>query len=362
VKSGGPVPYEVIILGGGPAGAAAALALRQKGCSVGVVTKPASSAPRVGETVPPEIIRPLSRLGLWERFLAANHLPAPGTVVVWGDDRPYDNDSIFNPYGSSWHLERARFDSMLLDAAEAAGARVIGQSAIDCVRQVDAGWTVSVEGSKRLVGDFVIDATGRAAWLGKRIGARRVRADGLVGLVRFASETCINEPRTLIEATREGWWYAAALPQQRVVAALFTDADLLPHSPAERLHVWDRMLAETQLLSSIVPRFPANSPIQTVAANGGRLLPCAGENWLAIGDAAQWYDPLSGQGLLSAIESGLQAAGHVAQGHADSGDPTRNLKDAADQQYERYLAVHQAYYRREQRWPNEPFWQRRHCS
>jgi flavin-dependent dehydrogenase len=351
---------DIAILGGGPAGATAALALRRNGFSVGLFAKPNGKAPRIGETVPAEIVRPLTQLGLWETFRAAGHAAAHGSVVIWGDDQPFENDAIFNSYGSSWHLDRADFDAMLLEAAEAAGADVIGQSAINCIRQVDAGWTILDKESESLVARLIIDATGRAAWLGRRMGARRVRADRLVGLVRFAPDACVSERRTLIESTPQGWWYAAALPQDRIVAAFFTDADLLPHDTTDRLNLWDRMLAATQLLSEIVPRFPASSPIKTVAANGGRLLPCGGKDWLAIGDAAQCCDPLSGQGILNAIQSGLQAAEYIARGRATGAGPNRDFANAADQQYRKYLAAHQLYYGRERRWPDQPFWQRRH--
>src|SRR6185436_14131213 len=64
--------YDVVVFGGGPAGAAATLAMAQKGLSVALFCKPRNT-PHIGETVPPEIIRPLTRLGLWEAFLAGGH-------------------------------------------------------------------------------------------------------------------------------------------------------------------------------------------------------------------------------------------------------------------------------------------------
>jgi flavin-dependent dehydrogenase len=358
---GSNLNYDAVIFGGGPAGAAAALALTRKGFTVGLLAKP-RHAPPVGETVPPEIIRPLSQLGLWETFRAADHAAAPGSVVIWGDERPFENDFLFNPYGPGWHLDRAAFDAMLLEAVRAAGTQVHECSVLDCARVEGLGWRARIDaadGGRTLVARWVIDATGRPAWLAKRAGARRHRVDRLIALVRFASASSLTEARTLIEACPDGWWYAAALPENRVVAAFFTDADLLPNGGAERVQFWDGTFAQSRLISSILPGFPAESRIRTVAACSGRVLPCAGRNWAAIGDAAQTYDPLSGQGIAKAMVSALQAAQLIAEDRLQNRTAIEGFTMATAREYELYLTNRSAHYRRERRWSRRPFWQRR---
>jgi flavin-dependent dehydrogenase len=205
----------------------------------------------------------------------------------------------------------------------------------------------------------VIDATGRIAWLAKRAGATRHRLDRLVALVRFAPDVSMSEPRTLIEACRDGWWYAAALPKNRIVAAWFTDADLLPRWREARLQVWDRSFARTNLLSTIVPPFSIASPVHIVAALSGRILPCAGAGWFAIGDAAQTYDPLSGQGIAKALASASRAAEIILAEPRYGKKAIDDFAEATDSDYHDYLRGRLLHYRREGRWPRDPFWQRR---
>jgi flavin-dependent dehydrogenase len=351
--------YDVIVLGGGPAGAAAGLALARKGLAVALLAKP-DRGPAIGETVPPAIKRPLAQLGVWESFRAAAHRAAPGTVAIWGAAQPQENDFLFNPYGPGWHLDRIRFDAMLRAAARDAGVDLRCGVARDCTFAPGIGWKVLVDGARHrtLAAQWMIDATGRNAWLARRMGARRHRADRLVALVRFALAGRTNEPRTLIEACADGWWYGASLPHSRVVVALFTDADLLPRGAAARAHLWDRMLARTELIAGIFRDCGTASAIHTTAAWSGRAHPCAGQNWLAIGDAAQCHDPLSGQGIARALRAALQAADYISA-HGRHGATLDDPVSANEREYETYLGARRLHYGREQRWPQRPFWQRR---
>ena len=107
--------YDVVILGGGPAGAAAALSLRRHApkLSVAIVEQSNYDAPRVGETLPPTVRGVLEQLGVWETFVGEGHVAAYGTCAAWGSDELYDNEFIYSPAGRGWHLDRSRFDRML---------------------------------------------------------------------------------------------------------------------------------------------------------------------------------------------------------------------------------------------------------
>ena len=114
--------YDVAILGGGPAGCATALALRQQGISrILVVESGFYQNIRVGESIPPDTRVLLEKLGIWSDFLKEEHEPCLGSCSSWGHDRLGYNDFLFNPHGNGWHLDRRRFDALLARKAEETG-------------------------------------------------------------------------------------------------------------------------------------------------------------------------------------------------------------------------------------------------
>src|SRR5262249_31727188 len=143
---------------------------------------------KVGETLPPEIRRLLEPLGVWTQFLADGHLRSPGITSMWGSKRPLDQDLIFNPYGSGWHVDREKFDRMLADAAVAAGAKLLlGAVVRSYHRGPEGDWRINVETlatSQELSGRGLVVAAGRNPCGLGQFG-RRMHLDQLVGVVGF---------------------------------------------------------------------------------------------------------------------------------------------------------------------------------
>jgi 2-polyprenyl-6-methoxyphenol hydroxylase-like FAD-dependent oxidoreductase len=78
--------YQVAVLGGGLAGSGASIALRSAGFSVATLESTWYQGQRYGETLPGAVVRPLSRLGVWESFCSLGHEPAPTITSLWGSD------------------------------------------------------------------------------------------------------------------------------------------------------------------------------------------------------------------------------------------------------------------------------------
>jgi flavin-dependent dehydrogenase len=343
------VVVDVAICGAGPAGCSLAIALARAGYSVLVLERDSAPARRPGESLPPEIRVPLAALGVWEEFLAAGHLPAAGNHAFWGEDTGRQKDFLFNPYGNGWHIDRRRFDVMLQQRAETAEAilhRGTRRVEVACAAERwrltwrdRSGWR---SGSAR----FVADATGRARGLARQLGVPVRRYDRLIGRIGCMPLSGPAEATTLIEAAPQGWWYSAPLPSSEHMVAFMSDPDVSPPAtlPPHILsrvgnHVWK----------------PRATP-----AESSCLAQTAGAGWLAVGDAAAAHDPLSAQGIMQALTSGLRAAEAVALAISGRGQAVARYREMQARAFETYLGQRRLYYRAERRWPRQSFWRSRH--
>ena len=89
--------FDIIIIGGGPAGSAVAITMAHGGFHPVIIERSAYSKPRIGETLPAAMTSLLIRLGVWQRFLADGHIQSFALRSVWGGAEQRENESIFNP-------------------------------------------------------------------------------------------------------------------------------------------------------------------------------------------------------------------------------------------------------------------------
>jgi 2-polyprenyl-6-methoxyphenol hydroxylase-like FAD-dependent oxidoreductase len=363
--------YDVAIVGGGPAGATAALVLALASRRVLLLDKSKASDFKIGEGLPPAAMPLLRDLGLWERFVAEEHLPSYGNLSAWGSPFLQSTDFIFDPNGHGWHLDRARFDAFLRDQAREAGAYVRDATSL-LGHEWDPGvglWRLSLPGAggkSQMRCRLLIDASGRRCVVARRQGVRRLADDALTAVYAVFQQAGdarnpAQDSRTLLEAAPDGWWYTARLPSDRRVAVYHSDADLLPTStlltPGGFMALLDRTAHVRDCLTA--HGYTMQAPPKATPTQSARLERFSGEGWLAVGDAALSFDPLSSQGIMTALFAGM-AAGYGVHAHL-SGDPQAlDLYSARLRTiYEAYLNNRLLYYRYEGRWRDRPFWRRR---
>lgn len=358
--------WDVLVIGGGPAGTACAASLAQRGRRVGLVEADDYATFRIGETLKAAVRRPLAELGLDASGMPGVQ-PSRGVLSVWGRDRaPRHTPSLLDPYGDALRVDRRRFDRALFAHAQACGVRGHLQTRVVRSERARGLWRITLETQRqtRVVrARTIVDAAGRRG--APRVAPRTAwhTLDRLVGFARRAAprRDSRREDLTLVESCSQGWWYSTWLPAGQLLQVFMTDADLAPASCGVRAACLDRALEEAPEThawwqaaggTAVGPArgFDARSRMRTTFARDG---------WIAAGDAAVSHDPLLGQGVLRALESGLETASVLGQGPEDAEGALLAMAQLRADRFRHYVAEWQQVYGEERSWPDAPFWQRR---
>ena len=351
--------FDVVILGAGPAGSAAAWRLASEGSRVLLVRPRYKRNGPTSETVPAELVTLLTNAGLSTAF--SDERRSPGIVSAWGSDVVV-RDHILSPHGEGYHVSRSEFDQALVEAACNAGTTL--QTGLAHVRprvRANEEFEIMFNERKPVRSRYLLLAGGRTS-TGAGLASRRVWLDKLMGVAGTVSSTEESrlDDRIYIQSIPTGWVYSAPLPSGKRVVVVLADSPTIPTARLARRDWW--LAAVTQagcIFTHLLPE-RTTAPITTHDARSSFLLPLDGRNWLPIGDARLAVDPLSGSGLMRAIEDGFWAASIVASGRSfRSSDivAERSKPDLVE-----YIAYRAHYYGLEPRWAEQPFWARRRMS
>jgi flavin-dependent dehydrogenase len=350
--------FDVVILGGGPAGCATALALKRHAPALSILILEATrlDKPRIGEVLAPTARPLLDQLGVGAAFRRLDSLRSAGLISTWGLCAGIAvDDALSRATGSGVFLDRGAFDRMLVEAAIAAGIEVrLGIRFADFER-VEGHWRL---GQGLEPARFLVDATGRAAVFARRIGIGRHHFDDQVGLYCFFEDSSADQ-RLLIEPVESGWFYSALLPDGRRAVALFTHRDLARERHLRDPQIWLEQTGMTRVLKTWLEGARPVSGISSHSASTCRLETAVGEDWLAVGDAALALDPLAGQGLVKALAHGFWAAYAAADLLAGRIEAKAKYQQVVASEVEPFLKEQRELYDREKRWAAAPFWRQR---
>lgn len=354
------ISTDICVVGGGPAGSTVAHRLAQLDYDVCLVEREAFPRPRVGESLPAGILPLLDVLGVRERVECAGFLRPRAALVRWAE--PSVQQRI-QPGPPGLQVDRGRFDALLLDAAGEAGVRVLQPATAGRPQSDDDGKLtipVRVAGTyATLSARYIVDATGRGGF----VPGKRIRASvPTLALYGYWRDTGISGSETRVEAGHREWFWCAPLAGGTVAAAVFVDPKRVASETAGDIEALYRdLLVDSELIRGCLD----GELISAVSACDASCVHAAepvGDRFIRVGDACLAMDPLSSQGVQSAIGSGLQAAVVVNTLLARSENAKLAMTFYRDRQSEkatRHCETSARFYGEKAAISNQSFWRKR---
>lgn len=305
---------DLVVVGAGPAGAAAALAARRQGLEVVVLDR--ATFPRdktCGDGLTAAALADLERLGVEVPALPAEPVRQ---VVVVAPDRWQVELPLPAPGLHAAVVERARLDAAIVAAARTAGALVREGVEVVAVEPDDTGVAVRSADGSIVRAPFVVAADGHYSTVRRHVGTDRGRDLGTWHAVRqyFGD---VGDPRLWVLFERDllpGYAWVFPLPGGRANVG-FGVLRAAGHDGKALARLWPDLLGRPTLRAALGPRaepegrhraWPIPSAYDPARLTDGRIL--------YAGDAAGLVDPLTGEGVAQAIESGELAVDAVTAG------------------------------------------------
>ena len=357
----------ILIIGLGAAGATCAIFLALRGFEVTAVDRQLKKELKIGESLSPDIKKLLLAMDLWDEFQTDCHKPCYSNQSFWGSSKAEFHDFLQHPLGHGWHIDRPAFDQMLVEKAKKLGVKIIDNTSVMSAdyHQQSHTWKVGLKEDnsnnlRHLNYSFIVDATGRSRWLSRRQGIDKLYEDDQLALVAFLQkqDTSPRPGQSLIETTKNGWWYSAEIPHQRIVTSFLCTPNKEQRKQWLQPENWWKLISSTvETSKNITPdNFQLLEPPKFVAADSGVLESVIGQGWLAVGDAAMTYDPIASHGIVISMASARQAALSIEEYLEGNQEALEDYSQLVYWSFQQYSEERQLFYKAEQRFNDSPYW------
>lgn len=313
--------YDVIVVGGGPAGSSTATMVAQAGHGVLLLERDTFPRFRIGESLMPATYWTLERLGVLDQ-MKCSHFPKKQSVQFFskggrGSIPFYFSETEAGPSAQTWQVDRAEFDRMLLDNARAHGVEVHEETRVtEILLEGDHATGVEArfpDGStRRLAARVVVDATGQAAMLAQRLDLREgdpnLRNCSLFTRYRGARRgKGRDEGATLILYTGQPrtWFWFIPMPGDVTSVGLVGPVErLVKERVGSPQAIFDE---EAATCPALLERLEGAEQLQDIRAVKDFSYGCrrmAGKGWVLVGDANGFLDPIYSSGVFLALKGG----------------------------------------------------------
>ncbi len=346
--------YDVIIIGGGPAGSSAATYLRQKNRTVLVLEKEKFPRDHVGESLIPFCYYKLKELDALDEIKKFATLK-PGVNFV---DNEGQNQSVWcfkhvidDEAHMSYHTLRAPFDDALLRNAEKKGATVLEEHNVKNVVLDSPDNLVHVEtedssqNKHQFAGKFLLDASGHGTFLGRKFKSKKV----FKGLDRTAFfchwlNNTYDQPLSeglikiiYLGGEKKGWLWVIPVGPNHLSIGVSLNNDYVKEQKkkfsATHPETWMKELylqevKEAKALDSILKEARLEHDVLTIGDYSYYNEKKHGKNYAMIGDSGAFLDPIFSSGIYVAFESANLVTKAIDKGFKNPADMDGSLAEA----------------------------------